>query len=213
MRVKLVFHPLALISGTLMLAGICALGFAGWGYLDSWVYQERLEAAFDAERAAGPIEYTFPEPETVVQPAATRRRTPAPRPVDGAIARVAVPRLGIWAFVAEGIDDVTLRRAIGHIPGTARPGEGGNVGLAGHRDTFFRKLRYLERGDRIVLSTKTQDLEYRVTLMAIVAPDYVKAIEPSRSPILTIVTCYPFGYLGSAPKRFIVQAEGFHQNY
>ena len=118
-----------------------------------------------------------------------------------------IPRLDISAIVIEGVDEKSLRRAVGHIPGTPLPGEPGNVGISGHRDTFFRPLRNIRRNDIITLTTLVGEYRYRVLTTRIVSPDNVSVLNPSNSEILTLVTCYPFYFIGSAPNRFIVRAE------
>ncbi len=109
--------------------------------------------------------------------------------------------------MAEGVDTLTLRRAAGHIPGTALPGQPGNVGIAGHRDRFFRPLRNIRRNDIITLTTLLGEYRYRVVSTKIVSPSDVGVLDPSVNEILTLVTCYPFYFVGSAPSRFIVRAE------
>ena len=111
------------------------------------------------------------------------------------------------AIVREGDDAATLRHAVGHIPDTAMPGEQGNAGLAGHRDTFFRGLKSIREGDRITMTTTQGVLEYTVRDTSVVDPDDVSVLRPTGRRTLTLVTCYPFYYIGSAPRRFIVQAE------
>jgi sortase A len=110
-------------------------------------------------------------------------------------------------MVLEGDDEHTLRLAVGHIPGTAIPGPSGNVGVAGHRDTFFRPLRKINVGDEILFFTKTGTFKYRVVSLRIVLPDAIDVLDDTKQPTLTLVTCYPFYYIGAAPKRFIVHAE------
>ena len=110
-------------------------------------------------------------------------------------------------MVREGIDDDTLSRAVGHIPATALPGHPGNVGLAGHRDTFFRGLRNLRKRDEIDFLTLDGNFKYRVESLKIVNPDNASVLAPSPENTLTLVTCYPFYYVGNAPKRFIVRAQ------
>jgi sortase A len=117
-----------------------------------------------------------------------------------------MPRVGVTAIVREGDDNGVLRRAVGHIPETPLPGEPGNSGLAGHRDTFFRGLKDVRQGDRIVVTTPESVLHYDVRSTAIVEPTDVSVLEPTPGSTLTLVTCYPFDYIGAAPKRFIVQA-------
>jgi sortase A len=122
------------------------------------------------------------------------------------IGRLSVPRLHLSAMVREGIDRKTLQLAIGHIPATALPGETGNVGVAGHRDTFFRGLKDLKTNDEIQFSTVNGDFNYVVESLIIVGPEDVGVLVPSAENVLTMVTCYPFYYVGAAPKRFVVRA-------
>jgi len=109
-------------------------------------------------------------------------------------------------MVREGIDGHTLRLAVGHIPSTALPGQAGNVGVAGHRDTFFRGLKDLRTADEIQFSTSRGKFFYEVESLMIVEPDNVDVLAASDANVLTMVTCYPFSYIGNAPKRFVVRA-------
>ena len=109
-------------------------------------------------------------------------------------------------IVAAGTEELTLRRGVGHIDGTALPGDSGNVGLAGHRDTVFRGLREMRLEDRIRLVTTGGSFEYAVESLQTVAPDRGDVLEPSTYPTLTLVTCYPFDFIGPAPLRYIVRA-------
>jgi sortase A len=118
-----------------------------------------------------------------------------------------IPRLGLSMVVAEGIDGRTLRRAIGHIPGTALPGQLGNVGIAGHRDTFFRPLEDIHVDDIIEITTPWGEYRYRVVSSRVVSPDDVAVLDPTSNEVLTLVTCHPFYFVGPAPNRFIVRAE------
>ncbi len=122
------------------------------------------------------------------------------------IGRLEVPRLDLAAIVASGIDSRTLRRAIGHIPATALPGEPGNVGIAGHRDRFFRGLKDVRTDDEIVFTTPDGTFRYRVEWTQVVEPADVHVLDDAAGPTLTLVTCYPFYYVGPAPERFIVRA-------
>ena len=108
--------------------------------------------------------------------------------------------------VIEGTDELTLNRGIGHIAGTARPDEEGNIGLAGHRDGFFRVLRDISRGDTIELQTTRATDRYVVDQIVLVRPDDVSVLQPRSVRSLTLVTCYPFYFIGSAPQRYIVRA-------
>jgi sortase A len=123
------------------------------------------------------------------------------------VGRVVIPRLNITAVVRSGVDDKTLKRAVGHVPTTALPGRPGNVGLAAHRDTFFRNLRGVRKGDLIRMITPGGEYDYRVESTKIVTPKNVEVLNPTKENALTLVTCYPFNYVGSAPKRFIVRAK------
>lgn len=135
--------------------------------------------------------------------------TPAPaRPELGeAIAKLTIPRLDAKLYIVEGVDTAELRRGPGHMPGTAMPGADGNCVIAGHRDTHFRVLKDIRRGDDIVLETNGGQFLYRVKSTQIVPPTDTAVLNPTTQPTLTVITCYPFYYLGAAPKRFIVRAE------
>jgi sortase A len=109
-------------------------------------------------------------------------------------------------MVREGDDDATLAVAVGHVTGTARPGEPGNVVLAGHRDSFFRGLRRIRPADRIWIRAPGHHVEYRVESIEIVGPEETRVLARTEDDRLTLVTCYPFTFVGSAPKRFVVQA-------
>jgi sortase A len=123
------------------------------------------------------------------------------------LGRIEIGSIGLKAMIQEGTGWRTLQRGVGHITGTALLGHSGNVGLAGHRDTFFRKLRNIQEGDEITLTTLTGTYVYRVGLISIVEPEESGVLRDSGENILTLVTCYPFSYVGPAPKRFIVRAQ------
>ncbi len=122
------------------------------------------------------------------------------------LAVLRVPKLGLEVPVLEGTDDLALNRGVGHIAGTPRPGEPGNVGIAGHRDGFFRGLKDVTAGDLIEVETLTERLRYRIQSLTVVSPTSVEVLHPTAEPVLTLVTCYPFYYAGNAPQRFIVRA-------
>ncbi len=123
------------------------------------------------------------------------------------LGRLEIPRLGVSAVVLEGTSGKTLRRAVGHIAGTGLPGRPGNVGIAGHRDTFFRPLRNIRRKDIILLNTANGEFRYEVLSTRVVSPSQVEVLEAGKSEILTLVTCFPFYRIGAAPDRFIVRAK------
>ena len=122
------------------------------------------------------------------------------------IGRLEIPRIGVSVVVAEGDDEETLKVAVGHLPDTPLPWQEGNSAFAGHRDSFFRPLRRIQVGDHIHLATRHGTFRYRVTRHAVVDPDDLWVLEPSPIAALTLITCYPFDFVGSAPRRFIVHA-------
>jgi sortase A len=117
-----------------------------------------------------------------------------------------IPKIGLEVPVLEGTDDLSLNRAVGHIVGTPRPGESGNVGIAGHRDGFFRGLKDVAPGDTIEIVTSDNVNKYVIDEITIVDPSNVSVLAPRPQPSLTLVTCYPFYFIGSAPQRYIVHA-------
>jgi sortase A len=127
---------------------------------------------------------------------------PAPEP----LAVLRIPKLRLEVAVLPGTDDRTLDRALGHIEGTALPGTDGNLGIAGHRDGFFRGLKDIALGDVIELETMQGRDVFRVERTWIVDPEDVSVLDPAPTRTLTLVTCYPFYFVGSAPQRFIVRA-------
>lgn len=122
------------------------------------------------------------------------------------LAVLGIPRIGLEVPVFDGTDDITLNRGVGRIVGTAKPGQGGNVGIAGHRDGFFRGLKDVRVGDRIELETPNRKESYRVDQVRIVKPRDTQVLEDRSVATITLVTCYPFYFIGNAPQRFIVQA-------
>ena len=123
-----------------------------------------------------------------------------------ALAILRIPKIDLQVALLEGTDDLVLNRGVGRIAGTARPGELGNIGIAGHRDGFFRGLKDVSPGDTIELETLTLRDIYRIDAITIVTPQDVHVLEHQSVPTLTLVTCYPFYFVGKAPKRYIVSA-------
>lgn len=174
--------------------GVAALGYWASVTVGAHLYQSRESARFDRELRQGNF--------------AKRQLPPEPAVEDGGLlGRLEIPRLGLSVMVVEGVKSSELKHAAGHIPGTALPGYGSNVGIAGHRDTFFRPLRLIRRDDSIDLNTTAGTYRYRVVSTSVVSPTDVQLLYPNGKDMLTLVTCYPFYYVGSAPKRFIVRAE------
>jgi sortase A len=184
------------VERTLIILGVMALGYAGWVSIESVLYQSfenrELEKIL-ASAPARPARNAPSAPARVVAPGST-------------LGRIEIPRLGVTAIVRAGSDTRTLQLAVGHIPGTAYPGEDGNVGLAGHRDTFFRRLRDIQPDDAIHVVTPEGRFTYRVQRTNIVQPSDTWVLDATTQPSLTLVTCYPFSYVGAAPERFVVRA-------
>jgi len=196
-------HILQWTQRALFGAGILALGYCGYVLIDSWMFQQRERRHLDQllqdrKSSSGSVSPVSPSGAPAALPDADSK---------GLIGRIEIQRLEVSVIVMEGVDKITLRRAVGHIPGTGLPGQPGNVGLAGHRDTFFRPLRNIHNNDIITLTTLRGEYRYRVVSTRVVAPREVSVLKPNGNEILTLVTCYPFYFVGSAPNRFIVRAE------
>jgi len=183
----------------LVVAGTMALGY--WAIV--WIRAERFQVIEARRFAAVSRSRAVPAPPAP----ASVVRLPPPGLKDGEdLGELEIPRLGLSLMVVEGVSIADLRRAAGHIPGTAVPWQPGNVGIAGHRDTFFRCLRFVRPNDAITLATLQGVYRYRVVFTKVVSPSDVQVLAPTGRDTLTLVTCFPFHYLGSAPRRFIVRA-------
>ena len=181
---------------------ILLLGYTAFALVDAWIFQRRESRELDRllrDRQAASQGTPQPGPSTAPKGASAVA-------IDGLIGRLEIPRLLLSDVVVEGVDRTTLQRAVGHIPGTALPGHAGNVGLAGHRDTFFRSLKDVKIKDEVQLSTLAGNFNYEVESLRVVDPDNVGVLAPSGHNVLTLVTCYPFYFVGPAPKRWIVTA-------
>lgn len=190
-RSERVHHSFAILERILFVVGAILL---------SWYLGQQVMTAFEQAKASRELESVHiavgsPAPAT------------ATLATGALVGRIDIPRLGLSAMVREGDDVGTLRHAVGHIPETALPGQPGNAGLAGHRDTFFRALKNVRAGDRIRVTTPRGPVEYIVDGTKVVDPDDVSVLNPTPNQTLTLVTCYPFYYIGSAPRRFIVRAQ------
>jgi sortase A len=175
-----------------LIIGLLALSYVGFALLDARLYQAEQARRF--ERALK---------ETNL----ARAESPAIAVSEGSpLGRIEISAVGLTVMVLEGTDEGTLRRAVGHIRGTPLPGQRGNVALAGHRDTFFRGLRKIRVNDEITLTTLSGSYRYRVDSTKVVKPEETEVLEDDGDDILTLVTCYPFNFVGSAPSRFIVRA-------
>lgn len=207
----------------LLIAGFLLLGLVLAAYLHRTIMVRtslyRFEQARRAELAKSPQERIPPTDE------GTNRAAPAgdfseksntelarlpgvsmKRAGQVPLAILRIPRIHLEAPVLRGTDEITLNRGVGHIAGMAAPGEAGNIGIAGHRDSFFRDLKNISRGDLVELETTSASTTYVVDRVLVTAPDDTSVLQPSRGQTLTLVTCYPFHFIGPAPRRFVVQA-------
>jgi sortase A len=165
--------------------GILGLGYATYVAVDARAYEAVEESRLSNVRPAQ-------EPRAVAE--------------GDVIGEMRIPRLALQAIVVQGESSRVLRRAVGHLSETALPGEAGNVTLAGHRDSFFRPLRSIQLGDAITIKTPDGEFQYQVESTQVVSPSDVQVLQQSSEKTLTLITCFPFYYVGPAPKRFIVRA-------
>lgn len=216
--------------------GISLIGGVLGATYDRWSYQAQQERALFQTMAAGspqatvndlpaakpaavhgpigPVGFVGPTRPDVAEPVAVDNRIatapapPRPRTIDPSVfGRIEIPRLGLKAIVREGADEKTLARAVGLVPNAPPPGSAGNTVLAGHRDTFFWPLKDVELNDRIRIRTASDEVyEYRVDEVRIVEPEETSVLQSRGVEELTLVTCYPFRFIGPAPDRFIVKA-------
>jgi sortase A len=181
---------LRVISNILFAFGILALAYAAFLYADAHLYQAvQIQKLEQARPPAQPLLLA-----------------------DGdVLGEISVPRLQLDAIVVQGDSSDDLKRAVGHLSSSALPGEHGNVALAAHRDTFFRPLRDIRVGDEIKFKTRERSFDYVVESTEVVAPNDISVLQPSAGHDLTLLTCYPFRYIGPAPKRFVVFAREIKQ--
>lgn len=165
--------------------GILALGFCTLAYFDAALSQAYEQREFQRSLAVPGFPHPSPEANAC---------------------RLEIPRLGIDVMVHEGTASRTLRIGAAHIPGTALAGDRGNIVIAAHRDTFFRELRNIRADDTILLETLNGSYQYSVEWTRVVNPSDREVLEASSDSLLTLVTCYPFYYVGPAPQRFVVRA-------
>jgi len=172
------------IEVSLFLAGFACLGTALWAVSERTWFQWRYRDMDFAPALAG-----------------------AKSPRAGPLGRIEIPSVGVNAVILDGVEGKTLRRGVGHLPGTAYPGESGSrVVLAAHRDTFFRGLRHVNVGDTVRLVVPGLIAVYQIERTEVVKPWQTEVLLPADDDVLTLLTCFPFNYVGSAPDRFVVQA-------
>jgi len=194
--------------------GVPLLGYCGFVLLDARLYETYQSRRFhqalkSLTPSSGGAENLHPSSLPAAEAESNPTRTKSPGIAgrgDSPLGRIEISAIGLDAMIMEGTDAKTLRRAVGHISGTPLPGQQGNVAIAGHRDTFFRALRNIRENDEITLTTLAGCYGYRVDSIKVVEPDDMAVLDNANSAILTLVTCYPFYFVGPAPKRFIVRA-------
>ena len=188
----------------LLFGGAVLIAYYAFILIDASRFQQQQNRILDSLR-----ESEQPTPASLLSPSASPTATPLPPAMNprGLIGRIEIPRLGIATIIIEGSDAVALRRAAGHVPGTPLPGQIGNMAITGHRDTFFRPLRNLQRDDLIKVITPRAEYLYRVVSLSVVGPDDLRALDSEARETLTLITCFPFNYIGAAPRRFIVRAD------
>ena len=194
------------------------LSYVGFVLLDARRFQAAQSRQFQQELnvlepSIGSAENRHPSPIPPDVPGADGPRADSSVTVgreDSALGRIEISSIGLTAMILEGTDARTLRRAVGHIPGTPLPGRRGNVVITGHRDTFFRPLHNIRKDDEISLTTLDGFYRYRVDSTEVVKPEDTEVLADSGDAVLTLVTCYPFYFVGPAPERFIVRAHMIH---
>ena len=187
---------LARLAGRFLLVlGCVVLTYAAGSVAYAEAYQQYQSWKFDySVDALSRVELTVPSAEARLN--------------DGdVIGRLEIPRLGISVMVFHGVEEESLGVGAGHVPGTPLPGDDGNSTIAAHRDTFFRKLEGIRSGDHIQFSTLRGTFDYVVNSLETVDPADTRVMESHGRKELTLITCYPFHFVGSAPKRFIVHAD------
>ncbi len=194
-----------LASWILVIAGAYFIFSGGLDYYSARNAQNEVAAFWKDASATTPPNSppeVIPEPPGRVLPHANVLRPGDP------VARILIPRLKTDLYVVEGTNQRELHKAPGHMEGTSLPGEQGNCVIAGHRDTHFRVLKNVRKGEEIVIAnSRGKQFRYRVTDLSVVSPSNTKCLQDTREPVLNLITCYPFYYVGSAPKRFVVHAE------
>ena len=174
---------------TLIAMGAAMLAYVGFVFLDAWAYR-----------------FEYRQRTSVAGTNSAARSVPAPAMDGDAIGEIHIARLGLSEVISQGESATALRRGVGHLADSAWLGEAGNIALAGHRDTVFRALRNIRVGDRIDVTTKNRHAQYEVQSAIVVSPADVGVVTSSGANTLTLITCYPFTFIGAAPNRFVVRA-------
>jgi len=198
---------LALVSRAAFVVGFGLLAWPVFVFLESSYVQWSARTAFSSSGRTPEASEDSQrgDSETIVPRAPLGLQTPGFQP-GALVAKMEVPRLGLSYAVLEGTASRTLDKGPGHVEGTAFPGETGNICIAGHRNTHFRPLEWIRRGDSILLTNQKGRYRYQVEWVRLFTPDDLYVLDPSHGPSVTVVTCFPFEYVGSAPLRFVVRA-------
>jgi sortase A len=210
----------------LLICGLACVGFYGYTLANQYIYQAYENWAFDQQIAGRTVSFTdwvreqtplgtYMKPSNsqtagTAKPTQPEEAPSSPPLAEGAlVGKVLIPRLHLSAMVLQGVETQTLERGAGHVPSTAMPGQVGNFAIAAHRDTLFRPLKDIEKDDQVTFKSTSGSYTYQVVSTQIVLPSNVAVLRPPAGggKWLTMITCYPFYYVGSAPKRFIVQAK------
>jgi sortase A len=186
--------------------GLLTIGVALAAWCAAVLAEARFHNSAPIPAAGGQLQVTQTVVPVLPGDAGATKAAPAPS-AGTTLGRLTAPSVKMSTVVLEGSDDATLSRGAGHIEDTPFPGQPGNIGIAGHRDTVFRPLRNIHVGDPLELTTADAIYRYRISKTSIVGPDDVYVLDPTDQPTLTLVTCFPFEYVGHAPKRFIVHAQ------
>ena len=204
------------LERALLVLGIMCLGYYGYRTVEAQAFQRQQTAAFNARLQSDTTASPLHDPAAAsadVPPVSERRAVATPaarradtRRADGVIALLEIPRLKLSSPVVSGDDEKVLDVAIGHLPDTPRPWEPGNSAFAAHRDGLFRSLRHVRIGDTVRLRTEHGDFLYEVRETRIVEPTDLSVVTPTDERVLTLITCYPFSFIGSAPQRYVVRA-------
>jgi sortase A len=189
----------------LFITGILLLSYAGFTLLEARLYQVSAKRSLENQIQVQKEQAEKEQGENHTKPVITKTAAKT----GDVLGRMDILRLGMSVAVLQGTSSRVLRLGIGHIAGTPLPGEEGNIGIAGHRDTFFRGLKDIRQNDEIQLQTASGLSRYQVDWAKVVASDDQSVLAPSRESALTLVTCYPFYFVGPAPKRFVVRAHKY----
>jgi sortase A len=194
--------------------GTLILGYVGFVLIDAQLFQADQSRRFQQELKKSELpaisDQLLREASTPLKPSKSDiARTEHEEMVQtdrAPLGKIEINTIGLAAMILEGTDARTLRRAVGHVPGTPLPGQRGNIVITGHRDTFFRPLRNIRKDNEITLTTLSGSYRYLVDYIKVVEPEDMEVLNNSDDSLLTLVTCYPFYFVGPAPKRFIVRA-------